>query len=345
MGIKNLKRFLQKHAPKNLETRISLQDFSNTRIAVDTNFYLNTFKIYNEKTWMAEFISMIISLRECDIEPVFVFDTKIPDIKLAVIQDRRDKRDAVKNRILEIESAIKEYETTGQIASVLSDMMVKYAPILQTLRPSTTLDMQIINSELAKLYKQSVHIDSGDIELVKELLDILGLAYLDSVDEGEILCAALCKAKITSAVLTNDSDVLAHATPISLSNLVFGRKISVPYANQIAYTDVLEVMDMTTESFTDFCIMCGTDYNKNIFRIGVEKAYKLIHEWKSIENIRDNTKLDVDILNHVNVRAKFAESNIIPDVCLDRKQIDESRLNIFLCRVRCMQFENKLKYI
>ena len=47
--------------------------------------------------------------------------------------------------------------------------------------------------------------------------------------------------------------------------------------------------------------MCGTDYNKNIFRIGVEKSYKFISNYHNIENV----PLDVSILNHVKVRKLF----------------------------------------
>jgi len=70
---------------------------------------------------------------------------------------------------------------------------------------------------------------------------------------------------------------------------------------------VLEVFNMTKEQFLDFCIMCGTDYNKNIFRVGPSKAYKLLLEHKSIEGIGQNTVLDISVLNHVRGRELFRE--------------------------------------
>ena len=53
--------------------------------------------------------------------------------------------------------------------------------------------------------------------------------------------------------------------------------------------------------------MCGCDYNKNIFRVGPEKAYKYIQKYSSIEGIAANTKLDVSILNHVRGRELFRD--------------------------------------
>ena len=31
--------------------------------------------------------------------------------------------------------------------------------------------------------------------------------------------------------------------------------------------EILETIDMTYEQFRDLCIMCGSDYNKNIFNL------------------------------------------------------------------------------
>ena len=53
--------------------------------------------------------------------------------------------------------------------------------------------------------------------------------------------------------------------------------------------------------------MCGTDYNKNIFRVGPEKAYKYILKHKTIENIAIEAKIDVGVLKHIRGREMFTE--------------------------------------
>ena len=64
---------------------------------------------------------------------------------------------------------------------------------------------------------------------------------------------------------------------------------------------------MNSQQFTDFCIMCGTDYNKNIHRIGGEKAYKLLKKYGTLDNIEMECKeLDLSILNFKRVREIFS---------------------------------------
>jgi hypothetical protein len=52
--------------------------------------------------------------------------------------------------------------------------------------------------------------------------------------------------------------------------------------------------------------MCGTDYNRNIPKIGPEKAYRLLQKYESLENIEICCKhLDISILNYKRVRELF----------------------------------------
>ena len=53
--------------------------------------------------------------------------------------------------------------------------------------------------------------------------------------------------------------------------------------------------------------MCGTDYNKNIFRVGPAKAFSYISEYKTIEAVAEKTGLDISVLNHIRVRELFKE--------------------------------------
>ena len=77
-------------------------------------------------------------------------------------------------------------------------------------------------------------------------------------------------------------------------------------ATIIYHDEILSSLELTADQFIDFCIMCGTDYNKNIPKIGPENAYKLIKRYETIEGIRESG-IDVDVLNHVRVREIFKE--------------------------------------
>jgi 5'-3' exonuclease len=53
--------------------------------------------------------------------------------------------------------------------------------------------------------------------------------------------------------------------------------------------------------------MCGTDYNKNIYRVGPSKSYDLLLKYDNIEDIKSNTKHDTDILKFPRVREIFTK--------------------------------------
>ena len=57
--------------------------------------------------------------------------------------------------------------------------------------------------------------------------------------------------------------------------------------------------------------MCGTDYNKNIPKIGPQTAFKLIRSHSCLESIQTNTKLNTDILNYKKTRTLFSEADYL----------------------------------
>jgi len=67
-------------------------------------------------------------------------------------------------------------------------------------------------------------------------------------------------------------------------------------------------LSMSKETFTDFCIMLGCDYNTNIPKIGPEKSYALMKLYKNIDDIKE-IESQKDILHHIRIRELFS----IPD--------------------------------
>lgn len=54
---------------------------------------------------------------------------------------------------------------------------------------------------------------------------------------------------------------------------------------QIELEKVLSCLDLSYEEFVDLCIICGSDYTSTITGIGAIKAYKFIHENRTIEKV------------------------------------------------------------
>jgi intein/homing endonuclease len=117
-------------------------------------------------------------------------------------------------------------------------------------------------------------------------------------------CSDLCKRGLVDGVLSEDTDVLAYAAPIFLSKININNGTCI----RIKYDHLLSELELKCNEFLDLCIMCGTDYNKNIPRVGPEKSYKYIQKHSTIEEIGEkNPELDTSILNHVRGRELFRE--------------------------------------
>jgi 5'-3' exonuclease len=69
---------------------------------------------------------------------------------------------------------------------------------------------------------------------------------------------------------------------------------------------VLNALELKSKEFLDFCIMCGTDYNKNIPKVGPETSFKLIKKHHSIEDV-EKDGFDVSNLKFVRVRQLFTQ--------------------------------------
>ena len=70
------------------------------------------------------------------------------------------------------------------------------------------------------------------------------------------------------------------------------------------YSTTLNISD---NSFLDFAICCGTDYNLNMTKVGPQRAYQLIQKHKSIDSIPN---VDTTCLNHVRVEKFLIRSMI-----------------------------------
>ena len=163
-----------------------------------------------------------------------------------------------------------------------------------------------IVNEITHRRNRIVNVYRQDYELTGKILDSLGIRHITSENEGETLCAQLCCLGMVDAVLSDDTDVLAYGTP---KTLVWFRGDKETVC-EISFQELTETLGMSRSEFTDFCIMCGTDYNKNIRMIGPDRAYAILKTAKTIENIpTEFPKLDISVLNHERIRELFS----VPD--------------------------------
>lgn len=170
-----------------------------------------------------------------------------------------------------------------------------------------------------KLNKNLVPISPSDYELLREMLDVLNIQFCISPDnqEAESLCVLLTNEGIVDAILTEDTDAIAYGAKKMLFNVNFRQET----VESLELENILNNLDITYSQLKDWCIMCGTDYNKNIPMVGPKKAYDLIKKHGNLETIEIHGK-NIDVLNYPITRNLFDYERFI-----DQLEIKEIKSN------------------
>ena len=305
MGIHNLNKFLRNNCPEVFE-EIHISQYSFKKVAIDISLYLCKFKTICGDKWVSAFLNLVACLRRNEVHCIFIYDTGSPPEKEQEKKNRIAQRAKNAERIQKLEDLLKKFHLTGEMDSALVELYHKKIKRPQRLlHPNTTpckgVDISYLTSIIEKMRHQILNISSEDFEMTKKLFDILQIPYYNAPLEAETTCSDLCKRGFVDAVLSEDTDVLAYASPIFLSKI----NTSLGTCVRINYEKLLSCLDIRSEQFLDLCIMCGTDYNKNIFRVGPEKSFKYLKRLSSIEGIEKEGKLNTDILNYKRGRELF----------------------------------------
>lgn len=306
MGIKNLHKFIKSQANHVYRVK-SLEEYRGKRIAIDTCIYLYKYKSIFKTKWIHAFINLSSTLKKLDIHPVFIYDTSAPVEKTTKKQERRNIKNNIESQIWTLKRDLDVYDKTGTISDALLSVNTKrQGCIYNLLNTDTPYNRETAVQEIAFLKRKVTHVTAADYAFTKQILDALGIPFINAPMEGETLCSQLCYLGKVDAVLSDDTDVLAYGAPYLLTRLDLGKR----QVQEICFDELIASLDMDETMFKDFCIMCGTDYNPNIYNISSKRAFGLISQYKSIEGIRDNNQsIDVSILNHERVRELFS----IPD--------------------------------
>lgn len=303
MGINGLNKFLRDKYSGTYEI-VDIQEYSYKKVAIDISLYLYKFKIVaGEYRWITAFINMIAFLRKNNIHCLFVYDNGCVDEKLQEQANRRKAKENTNEKIFKIKLDVEEFERNGIISEELKKFCKKnqlYKPVSLLNNTKQIICINRINDKLQKMQKYDVKITERDIKLTKELFDCLDVPYINAILEAETTCVDLYKRGLVDAVMTEDSDVLAYGGVI-LSKM----DVELCKFTKIDCDKILEETELTYDEFLDFCIMCGTDYNSNIPKVGPVSAFKLIKEHKTIESIEENTKYDTEVLNYKRTREIF----------------------------------------
>ncbi len=195
------------------------------------------------------------NLIEAKIRPVYVFDGKPHPLKARVIEQRKQRR-------LQAEKAWKEALEKGDIETA------------------------------KKKAQQTSRVTDEIVEQSKELLDALGIPYVQAPSEGESQASYMVKKGDAYAVGSQDFDCLLFGSPLLIRNLTSSGRRKLP--NKKAYVKVtpelirlkpgLSSLNILQKQLIDMAILIGTDFNEGIKGYGPKKSLNLIKKAGNVEN-------------------------------------------------------------
>jgi flap endonuclease-1 len=249
MGVKDLNPFLRENTPDAIK-EVLLKEFSGKIVAIDTSIYFYKF-LYKNDRFLEGFFQQIYRLCSNGITPIYVFDGMPPPEKLKTLQQRRDRKDDIKNTI-------------------------------------KTLEDDVSNNlfEINRLKKKLISVTGVNIRDLKEMLTMMNIQYIQADGEADLVCGKLCKDGITDMVMSDDMDLLTSGARKVLRNFFIGTNKVLCYD----LDKILDKMEFTDEQWVDFCIMCGCDYCDRIQGLGTRNAYKLLGNYGNTEEIMDVIK-------------------------------------------------------
>lgn len=298
MGVKNLLKYLRDHN-NSLAVERHLSEFKGMRFAVDCSIFLYKFSrsTIDEHGWISTMLLMLMKLRKYGIKPVFVFDgPNCPPEKTREREERRANMEKVRHKIVECKRLTRLLEKKYKPGMVCVEEELQHE--IRTLcslkehEDVTNYDdaddvIKTLKQHTVKLEKQSKPITKEHSEITKTFMNFLGLSWIQSDGEAEKDAAFLVMNGQCDNLLGGDSDVLVYGCPSFLTNLDLRRETVTEYK----YEEILTSLELSPESFTDFCIMCSCDYNERLPKVkgsrgyGPSTCYKLIKEHGRIEKI------------------------------------------------------------
>lgn len=190
------------------------------------------------------------------IKPVFVFDGKPTSLKQEVIDERRRLRDEAGERW-------KEALERGDEA------------------------------EAYKQARSSTRVDSTIIETSKELLQLMGIPFVQAPGEGEAQAAYMVSRGDARYAVSQDYDTLLFGTPTLVRNLtvsgkrkIRGRVVTVN-PERFVLTDLLAGLQISREQLIEIGILVGTDFNTGVMGIGPKKGLKLVQKGEFVSILKE----------------------------------------------------------
>ncbi|MCS4541690.1 MAG: flap endonuclease-1 [Euryarchaeota archaeon] len=235
-----------------------------------------------------------INLIELGVKPTYVFDGEPHELKSSTIEGRQIIRRRAREewiKAIEIGAPAEEIRRVAQASSRLSEEM---------------------------------------IEESKQLLEIMGVPWVQSPSEGEAQAAYMANKGTVHAAGSQDWDSILYGAPRLVRNLTITGKRKLPRKNVwvevelelIELEKVLQELNLTREQLVDLAILIGTDYNPDgLKKVGPKRALELVRKFGSIEKMLNDPEWESRIKEEI-----LADPLEIREIFLKPKVTDKYKL-------------------
>jgi flap endonuclease-1 len=303
-----------------VKTVLTLDDLRCKSFAVDANNYLYQFLSLirmpdgtplqdshgNTTSHLAGLMFRSTRLmHDYDMQLVFVFDGKPPQLKQHEIMKRREMR----------QKATQEWQDALRVGD--------YAKAFSKAVMSSRLTQPLI-------------------EDAKKLLSLLGIPFVQAPSEAEAQSAYMAMKGEVWAASSKDYDSLLFGAPSLIRYLTISGREWLPSKgiSRLLKPELIELNKLlgsygiTREQLVDIAMLIGTDFNEGVKGIGPKTALSLIQKHGNVEGLPNDIRSKLEAQNHEAVRRVYMQPEVTADYTTKYGEMNEDGLFEFLCGQR-----------
>lgn len=235
MGVKGLFNIINTHAANSINQK-HMSSYRGTVQAIDASLILYKYCIGGENCHVDTCLHKTCTMLKYGVMPMWIFDGKSPPIKSQTVNKRRKIRENAKEKLN---------------------------------------DPNLSKEERAKYSRQAISLSKYNIADVKKLLQLMGITYIESIEEADIQCAVLNVTNVAHGVISEDWDLILFGCKTLLKN--FFNKSNVV---EIDVNTLLEELNMNLEQLIDLSAILGNDYCQGIIGMRPIDLYNKFKECK-----------------------------------------------------------------
>lgn len=182
----------------------------------------------------------------------------------------------------------------------------------------SNIKIRKFNDQKRKITNKGYSISELDIKKIKQLLDYMGLYYIQAEYEADKVLAYLSKNDLVYGVISDDSDILVLG-----GKYLFRFFYKTKELKALSLEKILKQSKLSYKEFVNLCALMGCDYCNNPKGIGAKTGYNLIKENHKLENLK------YDLKDNIKARDYFLEELEIIEIPKIKKIKENPKLQEF----------------